>query len=65
MLNVPISPEITEPKSFRPAIHPVTLRGFLAGQPEDVAQAAAVAVALAVGFLLWALRGLRIAERAG
>jgi len=40
-------------------------RGFLAGQPEDVAPAAAVAVALAVGFLLWALRGLRIAERAG
>jgi len=40
-------------------------RGFLAGQPEDVAQAVAVAVALGVVFLLWALRGLRIAERAG
>ena len=40
-------------------------RGFLAGQPQDVAQAAAIAVGLVTVFAAWALLGLRRAERAG
>jgi ABC-2 type transport system permease protein len=40
-------------------------RGFLAGQPQDVAQAAAIAVGLVALFAAWALLGLRRAERAG
>jgi ABC-2 type transport system permease protein len=39
-------------------------RGFLAGSPTEVAAAFGAAVALAVGFALWALRGLRRAETA-
>jgi ABC-2 type transport system permease protein len=39
-------------------------RGFVAGSPTEVAAAFAVAVALAVVFSLWALRGLRKAESA-
>jgi ABC-2 type transport system permease protein len=41
------------------------VRSLLAGDPDDVAQAFAVAVALIVGFSLWAMRGVRSAERAG
>jgi len=40
-------------------------RGFLAGTPTEVGAAFGAAVALAVGFLLWAQRGLRKAEAAG
>ena len=40
-------------------------RGFLAGSPTEVAAAFGAALALAVGFSLWALRGLRKAETAG
>jgi ABC-2 type transport system permease protein len=40
-------------------------RALLAGSPHDIASAFAIAVALAIGFALWALRGLRSAERAG
>jgi ABC-2 type transport system permease protein len=40
-------------------------RGLLAGTPTEVGIAFAVAVALAAGLTLWALRGLRSAERAG
>ena len=40
-------------------------RGFIAGEPSDVALAFAVATGLAAGFALWALRGLRRAEQAG
>ena len=40
-------------------------RGFLAGTPTEVATAFAVAIALAAILWLWALRGLRSAERAG
>jgi ABC-2 type transport system permease protein len=39
-------------------------RGFLAGTPTEVGAAFGVAVALVVVFSLWALRGLRSAERA-
>jgi ABC-2 type transport system permease protein len=51
-------------------VNPVTRvleagRGFLAGTPTEVATAFAVALALMVAFSLWALRGLRSAERAG
>jgi ABC-2 type transport system permease protein len=51
-------------------VNPVTRvleagRGFLAGSPTEVAAAFAVALALAVGFSLWAYRGLRKAEAAG
>ena len=42
-----------------------TGRGLLAGSPEHVALAYAVAFGLAGGFVLWAVRGLRSAERAG
>jgi ABC-2 type transport system permease protein len=52
------------------SVNPVTAlleagRSLLAGEPEHVPLAFAVAVALAVGFALWALRGLRRAEAAG
>jgi ABC-2 type transport system permease protein len=40
-------------------------RGFLAGTPENVPAAFAIGVALVVVFALWALFGLRRAERAG
>jgi ABC-2 type transport system permease protein len=40
-------------------------RSLLAGSPDDVALAFAVAFALVAGFGLWALRGLRRAEAAG
>jgi ABC-2 type transport system permease protein len=40
-------------------------RSLLAGEPDDVALAFAVAFALVGGFALWALRGLRRAEAAG
>jgi ABC-2 type transport system permease protein len=40
-------------------------RGFLAGSPTEVAAAFGAALALAVAFSLWALRGLRKAEAAG
>jgi ABC-2 type transport system permease protein len=40
-------------------------RGFLAGSPTEVGAAFAVVIGLAVGFSVWALRGLRSAEAAG
>lgn len=40
-------------------------RGFLAGSPVEVGAAFGAAVALALAFALWALRGLRSAEAAG
>ena len=40
-------------------------RGFLAGTPTEAGAAFAAAIALAVLFFLWALRGLRSAEAAG
>jgi ABC-2 type transport system permease protein len=40
-------------------------RGFLSGQPVDVGFAFGVGVALALGFALWAVRGLKNAEAAG
>ena len=40
-------------------------RSLLAGSPTEVGLAFAVAVALAAGFSLWAIRGLRRAEAAG
>jgi ABC-2 type transport system permease protein len=40
-------------------------RSLLAGSPTEVAAAYAAAVALALAFAVWALRGLRSAERAG
>ncbi|HEY6151738.1 MAG TPA: ABC transporter permease [Gaiellaceae bacterium] len=40
-------------------------RGFLAGSPTEVGAAFGAAVALALGFALWAMRGLRNAEAAG
>jgi ABC-type multidrug transport system permease subunit len=40
-------------------------RGFLAATPTEVLPAFAVAIALAAAFSVWALRGLRSAERAG
>jgi ABC-2 type transport system permease protein len=40
-------------------------RSLLAGSPTEVAIAFAVAFALTAGFWLWAIRGLRSAERAG
>lgn len=51
-------------------VNPVTRvieagRGFLAGSPTEVAAAFAAAIGLAIGFSLWALRGLRKAEAAG
>jgi ABC-2 type transport system permease protein len=51
-------------------VNPVTRvleagRGLLAGTPTEVGIAFAVVLALMVAFSLWALRGLRSAERAG
>jgi ABC-2 type transport system permease protein len=51
-------------------VNPVTRvleagRSFLAGSPTEVGVAFAVALALVAAFSLWALRGLRSAERAG
>jgi ABC-2 type transport system permease protein len=40
-------------------------RGFVAGEPTEVAAAFFAALALAGGFFLWAVRGLRKAETAG
>ena len=40
-------------------------RGFLAGTPTEVGAAFGAALLLAVGFALWAFRGLRKAEAAG
>jgi ABC-2 type transport system permease protein len=40
-------------------------RGFLAGTPTEAGLAFAVTAALVVSFSVWALRGLRSAERAG
>ena len=40
-------------------------RGLLAGSPTEVGAAFGAAVALALGFALWAMRGLRNAEAAG
>jgi ABC-2 type transport system permease protein len=40
-------------------------RGFLAGDPTNVLSAYAIGLALVVGFALWALFGLRSAEKAG
>ena len=40
-------------------------RGFLAGTPTEVGAAFGAALLLAVGFSLWAFRGLRKAEAAG
>ncbi len=40
-------------------------RSLLAGDPQHVALAFALAFALALGFAVWAVRGLRSAERAG
>jgi ABC-2 type transport system permease protein len=52
------------------AVNPVTFvlvagRSLLAGAPEDILQGLAIAVALVGAFLLWAVLGLRRAERAG
>jgi ABC-2 type transport system permease protein len=51
-------------------VNPVTRvleagRGFLAGSPTEVAAAFGAGLALAAGFSLWALRGLRKAEASG
>jgi ABC-2 type transport system permease protein len=40
-------------------------RGFISGQPTEIAAAFGVALGLAVLFSLWAMRGLRKAEAAG
>jgi ABC-2 type transport system permease protein len=42
-----------------------TARGFLAGEPTNVLPAYAIGLALVLGFSLWALLGLRSAEKAG
>ena len=52
------------------SVNPITFllaagRGFLAGTPEQVAVAFALAAALAGGLAVWARLGLRSAERAG
>jgi ABC-2 type transport system permease protein len=51
-------------------VNPVTrvlesARGFISGEPTEVALAYGTALALVVLFSLWAVRGLRSAERAG
>lgn len=51
-------------------VNPVTRvlesgRGFVAGEPTEVGIAFLAAVALAIGFSVWAIRGLRKAETAG
>jgi ABC-2 type transport system permease protein len=40
-------------------------RGFLAGTPTEVGAAFGAALALMIGFSIWAVRGLRKAEAAG
>jgi ABC-2 type transport system permease protein len=40
-------------------------RGLISGEPTKVALAFAAAIALALTFSIWALRGLRRAEAAG
>ena len=40
-------------------------RGLISGEPDHVALAFAVIAGLVVVFSVWALRGLRSAERAG
>jgi ABC-2 type transport system permease protein len=40
-------------------------RSLLAGDPEHVALAFSIALALVLAFAVWAVRGLRSAERAG
>jgi ABC-2 type transport system permease protein len=40
-------------------------RGLISGGPSDVALGFACAVGLAIAFAMWAVRGLRSAERAG
>jgi ABC-2 type transport system permease protein len=52
------------------SVNPVTAmmeagRSLIAGDPQDVALAFALAFALAAAFTLWAQRGLRAAERSG
>jgi ABC-2 type transport system permease protein len=52
--------------SVNPVTHLLeTGRSLLAGSPDDVGLAFAIALALGAGFLLWAIRGLRRAEAAG
>ncbi len=51
-------------------VNPVTpvmeaARGLISGHPTETLAAYSVAAALVAGFSLWALRGLRHAERAG
>ncbi len=51
-------------------LNPVTYllaagRGFLAGDPEDVALAFGLLVVMAAALTVWARRGLRSAEQAG
>jgi ABC-2 type transport system permease protein len=55
---------------FIARLNPVTLlleagRSLIAGAPEHVAYAFAVAVVLVALFSIWALRGVRSAEAAG
>jgi ABC-2 type transport system permease protein len=52
------------------SVNPVTAlleagRGFISGQPTDVALAFVAAAALGAAFLVWAVRGVRSAEAAG
>src|SRR5262249_44055151 len=52
------------------SVNPVTFfltsgRGFVSGDPTEVVRATAIAFGLAGALLVWALRGLRAAERAG
>jgi ABC-2 type transport system permease protein len=52
------------------SVNPITFvltaaRGLLAGAPEDVARGTAIALALAAALGVWALLGLRRAERVG
>jgi ABC-2 type transport system permease protein len=52
------------------SVNPVTAlleagRSLLAGEPEHVALAFSLALALVLAFSAWALRGLRRAEAAG
>ena len=51
-------------------VNPVTRvleagRGFISGEPTEVAAAFGAALAIGLLLALWALRGLRSAERAG
>jgi ABC-2 type transport system permease protein len=52
------------------SVNPVTFvlstnRSLLAGEPEHVFRGVAITLALVGFFVLWAIRGLRVAERAG